>query len=220
MAKSIRIGTRPSRLAVKQAEEIISSLHGARFEIVRIETAGDRDRRTPLSMLEGSDFFTREIEEALLAGRIDAAVHSAKDVEEKPPKDLVIVAVTASISPYDCLVSKGREPLGRLPGGAVVGTSSTKRKEAVLKFRNDLIIKDIRGNVEERLARLDNGEYDAIIAAHAALMRLGYEDRIAEIIPDAVIKTHPLQGSLAIQIHKERRDLAGIFGRLDERLKG
>ncbi len=213
--KTLRVGTRPSLLAIRQVKEIQDLLPPVRFELVTIETEGDKDKLTSISGIEGSDFFTRQIEEALLAGVIDAAIHSAKDLEDTMPKELTIIAVTKTISPYDCLISRDNRTLAQLGAGSVVGTSSRSRKESILKYRNDLIVKDLRGNIDERLKKLDNGEFDAIIVAHAALIRLGYGERIAEIIPKDVVKPHPLQGSLAIQIRRERKDLIKIFRRID-----
>lgn len=215
MKTTVKIGTRPSRLAVRQAEEIRKLLPNIRFEVSAIETIGDRDKLTPISDAEGSDFFTREIESALLTGEIDAAVHSAKDLEEEPPDALVVAAITPSVSPYECLVSRvPQKTLATLPAGAMVGTSSRKRKEAILKFRMDLAVKDIRGDIEERLAQLDRGYYDAIIVAHAALIRLGLEGRISEIISPDIIEPHPLQGRLAVQVRRDRADVIEIFRRI------
>lgn len=216
MSQILRIGTRPSRLAAKQVEEIISLLPDMLFKVITIETKGDKDKTTPLAVLEGTDFFTREIEEALLAGRIDLGIHSAKDLEEASPQGLMIAATTTSISPHDCLVSGRGETLKTLAPGSVVGTSSIKRKEAIQKFRKDLTVKDIRGDIDERLEQLDRGDFEAIVVAHAALIRLGYEERIAEIIPEYIIEPHPLQGKLAIQVRRDRTDLADIFRRIDE----
>jgi len=214
--KKIRIGTRPSPLAIKQVEEIRRLLPHVSLEVTRIETKGDKDKVTPLAGIEKSDFFTHEIEKALLEGKIDASIHSAKDIEEDVPRELVIAAVTRSISPFECLVSREKLKLNELAPGSIVGTSSRKRKAAVESFRSDLVVKDIRGNIEERLNQLDKGDFDAIIIAHAALLRLGYRDRIAEIISPDIIKPHPLQGRLAVQVRQGRRDMIGIFGRIDE----
>jgi hydroxymethylbilane synthase len=181
------------------------------FEIIPIETTGDKDKATPLSYVEGADFFTRQIEDALMDGCIDAAVHSAKDLEERMPAGLTIAALTKSISPYECLVSRSHKSLLELPRGAEICTSSIKRREAIISFRGDFTLKDIRGDIEERLSKLDNGEFDAIITAHAALIRLGLENRISEIIPPDIMEPHPLQGRLAVQIREGRRDLAEIF---------
>jgi len=211
------MGTRPSQLAIKQVEEIQRRLPNFKLEPVIILTQGDRDKTTPFSRVEGSDFFTREIEGALLNGGIDAAVHSAKDLEEIMPVQLTIAAITTSISPYECLVSREGKKLNELPQGARVGTSSRKRKEALMRYRPDLRICDMRGNVEERLQQLDEGSFDAIIMAHAALIRLGYENRITEIISPEIIPPHPLQGSLAVQVRTGDRKMRSLFSVLDIR---
>ncbi|MFH1752890.1 MAG: hydroxymethylbilane synthase [Candidatus Omnitrophota bacterium] len=216
MSATMRLGTRPSRLAIRQAEEIKARLPHVRFEVIELETKGDKDKISPLSAKEGQDFFTYEIEKALLEGNIDAALHSAKDIEDSPPADLTIAATTRSISPFECLVSRGGLKLEELPFAAVVGTSSRKRKAAIQYFRRDLIVKDIRGNVDDRIRQLDEGKFDAIIVAHAALIRLGMEDRIADIIPDHVIRPHPLQGRLSIQVRSDRRDLIDLLAPLRE----
>jgi len=213
---NIRIGTRPSRLALIQAEEIIKQFPDVNFEVIPIKTKGDKDKTTPLAGRETTDFFTAEIEQALLRGDIDIALHSAKDLELFPPRELIIAATTRSISPLECLVSTGNLKLRDLPKGSVIGTSSRKRKSAIMRFRKDLVVRDIRGNINERLAELDKGKFDAIIVAHAALLRLGHEARIAEIIPTRIIEPHPLQGKLAIQARKDRKDIKDIFGRINE----
>jgi hydroxymethylbilane synthase len=214
--RKIRIGTRPSPLALKQVEEIAERLPGLRFDIVRIATEGDRDKSTPLSGREDSRFFTSDVEEALLTGSIDAAVHSAKDLEAAQPKGLAIAAMTRSTSPFECLASKNGLRLSELAPGAIVGTSSQKRKEAVMRFREDLAIRNIRGNVDDRIRQLDRGDFDAIVAAHAALIRLGYEERISEIISPDVITPHPLQGRLALQVRRDRYDLIKVFRGIHE----
>lgn len=207
----IKVGARPSRLALKQVEEIKKRFPKIDMQVVPIYTQGDLDKTTSLLGRDDSDFFTREIETALLNGDIDMAVHSAKDLEENTPKDLIIAAMTDSISPFECLVSRGNLTLDKLSLGARVGTSSLRRKECLLNFRPDLKAQDIRGNIEERLKQLDENKFDAVILAHAALIRLGLEERIAQIIPEAIISAHPLQGRLAIQIRKDRDDLLNIF---------
>lgn len=216
MINTYKVGTRPSALALKQVEEVRRRLPLLRLETVIIETRGDRDKAASLWREEGGDLFTREIEKALLDRSIDIAVHSAKDLEDDLPDELVIAATTSSLSPLECLVSRLGLPLEKLPSGAVVGTSSLKRKEALIRFRPDLIVKDIRGNIDERLKQLDDGKFDAIIVAHAALIRLGLERRIAEIIPKEIMEPHPLQGRLAVQIRKDRQDLFNILRSLNE----
>lgn len=215
MHRIIRLGVRPSILAVKQAEEIQNQIIPVRFKTILIETQGDKDKKTLFSAIEGSDFFTREIEEALLSGSIDAAVHSAKDLGEVIPPELTIAAITASISPYECLVSRGNKRLNTLVYGAKVGTSSSKRKVALLRYRPDLQVCDIRGTIEERLHQLDQGRFDAIIMAHAALIRLRLEERIAEIISPGIIEPHPLQGALVVQVRADDSRLIRLFSKVD-----
>ncbi len=214
MHRIIRMGVRPSILAVKQAEEIQNQIPSLRFKTILIETQGDKDKKTLFSAIEGSDFFTREIEEALLSGSIDAAVHSAKDLEEVMPAQLSIAAITASISPYECLVSRGNRRLDTLSYQAKVGTSSGKRKQALLRYRPDLQVCNIRGTIEERLRQLDQGKFDAIIMAHAALIRLRLEERIAEIISPEIIEPHPLQGALAVQVRADDSRLIRLFSKI------
>lgn len=211
----IKAGIRPSKLALCQAEELKGRFPEISFDVITIETGGDKDKTTPLTFRENSDFFTREIEEALLTGDIDIAVHSAKDMEEEMPEGLVIAATTRSVSGADSLVSRGALKLDELPAGSVIGTSSAGRRDGIKRYRDDLVVRDIRGNVDERIAKMDRGEYDAIIVAHAALIRLGLEDRSAGIIPSEIIEPHPLQGRLAIQVRKDRTELIKIFGEID-----
>lgn len=215
MTRIIRVGTRPSRLALRQIEEIRQRLPGLNLRIVPIATKGDKDKHSSLLGREDSDFFTAEIEQALLKGSIDAAIHSAKDMERFPPQELMIAGITESISPFECLVSRGNFGLKELPRASVVGTSSLSRKEALLRYRPDLIVKGIRGDIDERLSQLDNGKFDALIMAHAALIRLRIEKRIAQVIPEEIIPSHPLQGRLAVQIRRGRDDLLKIFRRID-----
>ncbi|MBU2495561.1 MAG: hydroxymethylbilane synthase [Candidatus Omnitrophota bacterium] len=200
--KVYRIGARRSPLALKQVEEVIQTLKktypDVQFEVVGIETDGDLDKTTPLSLVEGSDFFTRQIDEALLAGEIDFAVHSAKDLPDRLRDGLSIVAVTVSLDPYDCLVSKRGLNLSSLTPGASIGASSRRRKEGLKKYRPDFQLKDIRGNIEERLEKLEQVEFDAIVIAACGLMRLGLENRITERIPFEILPPHPLQGCLAV----------------------
>ncbi|MDD5476835.1 MAG: hydroxymethylbilane synthase [Candidatus Omnitrophica bacterium] len=215
MKETLRLGARSSPLSLKQADEIKGIFPSIDFEVITYQTQGDRDKHTPFARFEGSDFFTRQLEEALLKREIDVAVHSAKDLEENPPRGLTIAAITASISPYECLVSRGNKLLGGLKPGSRIATSSSKRKNALLRYRRDLEIYDVRGNIEERLYQLDKGKFDALIVAHAALIRLGLENRITEIIPKWVIPAHPLQGSLALQVRSDNQRLIDLFSVVD-----
>ncbi|MBI5873658.1 MAG: hydroxymethylbilane synthase [Candidatus Omnitrophica bacterium] len=198
----IKIGVRPSPLALKQAYEAVEILKKTytadTFVIKIIDTLGDKDKKTPFSGVTDPDFFTREIDEALLEGAIDFGVHSAKDVPQNLAQGIEVYYETESISPFDCLVSKGNIELAALPKGWRIGVSSQRRKDEIAAWRSDLALVDIRGNIEERLALIEDGKIDALIVAHAALIRLGLEDRIAEVFPLNIFRTHPKQGRLTI----------------------
>jgi hydroxymethylbilane synthase len=213
----LRVGTRPSELALKQVEEIARSVPAVEFEIVPIETTGDLDKTTPLSSVEGGDFFTRQIEEALLTGKIDAAIHSAKDLPDLPAQGLEIAAITRSVDLFDALVSKGSLNIDELKIGAKVGASSLRRKTQLNAHRKDLRVVDIRGTIGERLQLLGEKDLDAVVVAAAALMRLGLEHRIAQRIPRDILEAHPLQGALAIQVRHGDEKTAALFRSLDAR---
>jgi len=188
-----------------------------RAVFIGIDTSGDRDKITPISDIEGNDFFTAEIDEVLLRGDIDFAVHSAKDLSDQIPVGLVIAAITESIDPYDALVSKNNLKIGELGVRAKIGASSLRRKTQLKKYRIDFQIVDIRGNVEERLEKLDKDGLDAIIVASCALLRLGLEDRITQRIPFEILRPHPLQGSLAIEVRDNDKKIINLFSKLDMR---
>lgn len=218
--KKIRIGTRPSNLALRQVEEIINLLNGEfEFEIIEIMTRGDRDKITPISDVEGSDFFTDEIEGALLNKKIDIGVHSAKDLPDIIPPFLSIISVLKSVSPYDVLVSKNNLRIEELPENSRIGTSSKRRKEQIKKIRPDLQLVDVRGNIEERLKLIDEGLIDALIVAEAALIRLGLQNGITERLDFEIMKPHPLQGSLAVETRENEYELIGLFNKFDIRKK-
>ena len=215
MSLRIRAGTRPSLLALRQVEEIKRCFKDISFDPVTIKTKGDRDKITSLTSRENSNFFTDELQGALLNREIDIAIHSAKDLEEDIPPELIIAATTKSINEFDCLVSRQNFTLDALPVNSRIGTSSINRRKGIMNYRKDLVCKDIRGNIEERLAQLERGDFDAVVVAYAALIRLGLEASISQIIPFEIIKPHPLQGRLAIQVLRERKDLVKIFGEID-----
>jgi hydroxymethylbilane synthase len=219
--RPLRIGTRTSPLALKQVDEVVGRLRvfypGITVEICGIDTCGDKDKTTPISAIEGTDFFTREIEDALLQGQIDCAVHSAKDLPDKIPDGLYITAVTGSLDPYDVLISKKKRRLEELPSGAKIGASSERRKRQLRLYRDDFKILDVRGTIGDRLKKLDETGLDAIVLAACGLMRLGLEERIAQRIPFEILRPHPLQGSLALEVREEDRDLIALFSRIDSR---
>jgi len=189
------------------------------FEVKIYNTRGDLDKETPISRVDGTNFFTDTIEKALLDKEIDAAVHSAKDLPEVIPEGLTIAALTRSIDPYDVLVVhpslKSVGSLEKLPPGIRLGTSSLRRKEAIRKYRPDIKVTDIRGNIEERIEKLDRGEYEALVMAAAGLIRLGLEDRISQRIPFRILTPHPLQGRLSVEVRKEDKELIKLFRRIN-----
>ena len=188
----IRLGTRRSALALAQARWVAERLEGD-VDLVPIRTAGD-ERRGPAPQTSDKARFVKELEEALLAGEIDLAVHSAKDVPGELPEGLHIVGVPERADPRDALC--GARSLGQLTEGAVVGTASVRRRSALLALRPDLRIHELRGNVDTRLRRLAAGAFDAIVLARAGLARLGRED---EGVPLDELVPAPGQGCLALE---------------------
>jgi hydroxymethylbilane synthase len=189
---TIRLGTRRSALALAQARWVAERLEGE-VELVPIRTVGD-ERRGPAPVSSDKARFVKELEEALLAGQIDLAVHSAKDVPGELPEGLQIVGVPERADPRDALCGAGS--LAELAEGAVVGTASVRRRSALLALRPDLRIRELRGNVDTRLRRLADGAFDALVLARAGLARLGREDEgvaLAELVPA------PGQGCLALE---------------------
>ncbi len=203
MKRFFLVGSRASPLARKQTQELQKLFPEFVFDFIYIVTIGDQDKITPLSKVKDADFFTREIDQALLKKEIDLAVHSSKDLPDVLAKGLAVVFETPSISRYDCLVSRNKLKLRDLPKGWRIAASSQRRKEEISTLRKDLDIVEIRGNIEERIALLDSGKIDALIVAHAALIRLGSEERISEIFPLDIFHTHPKQGSLSLVAREE-----------------
>lgn len=195
----IRIGTRASRLALWQANFIAQEL-GRKIpvEIIKIQTTGDKILDAPLAKIGGNGLFTKEIEHRLLDGTIDLAVHSLKDVPNDLPAGFELAAITERTQPFDAFVSNKFSALEELPRGAVVGTSSLRRAAQLLNLRPDLVIKNLRGNVDTRLKKLDGGEFDAVILAAAGLERLGCGGRIRKILTEIIPAAG--QGALAIEI--------------------
>ena len=192
------IASRGSQLALWQARWVAAQLsaagHECRIEIIK--TTGDKITGVPLAKVGTKGLFTKEIEEALLDGRADLAVHSLKDLPTELPEGLVLAAVPEREDPRDAVVGK---KLADLPPGAKVGTSSLRRAAQLLKLRPDLQVESIRGNLDTRLRKLDEGQYDAILLAAAGLKRLGWGDRIAEILEPEQMCPAVGQGALAIE---------------------
>ena len=218
MKAQIIIGTRGSKLALWQADYVEQRLHeeypGLLVTQKRISTKGDRILDVPLAKIGGKGLFTKELEEEMLSGSIDLAVHSLKDMPAKVPDGLMIAAVTKRLDPGDALVSNRFSSFSELPQGARVGTSSLRRRAQLLCARPDLTMIDLRGNVNTRLRKLDEGEYDAIVLAVAGLKRLGFADRIREVLPQTMVLPAVGQGALAIETRaddKETRDMLAFL---------
>lgn len=202
---SLTIGSRGSRLALWQAEKIRAGLldlnPGFEIQIEIVKTTGDV-KSDPLSVIGGKGVFTKELEEALLDKRIDIAVHSLKDLPTIVPDALTISAICEREDPRDALVLRKYAEIGslhELPGGAVVGTSSQRRLSQLKALRDDLVVKDLRGNVDTRVRKLDEGQYDALILASAGLIRLGLRDRISAAVAIDEILPAVGQGAIAIE---------------------
>jgi hydroxymethylbilane synthase len=201
VSRLLRIGTRGSALAVWQTERVRSRLHGAgcATERVAIRTTGDLVQDVPLAQIGSRALFTRQIDEAMLEGRIDLAVHSLKDLPTVLPPGIALVAVSEREDPRDALVGRGPIVWDELPDRAVLATSSLRRRAQLLHLRSDLNIRDLRGNVDTRLAKLDaNAEWSAIVLAAAGLVRLGLASRIGQRLPPEIMLPAPGQGALAV----------------------
>ncbi len=203
--KPLVIGSRASRLALAQSEEIASRIRQVRpdldVSIVKITTAGDRNRKTPLDQIPDIGFFVKELEEALIGKRIDLAVHSLKDMPTEIRSGLRIGAVPEREDPRDVLISRSGT-LADLPAGSKVGTSSIRRAIQVAAVRPDLDLQNLRGNVDTRLRKVDSGEFTAIVMAAAALVRLGWQERITEYLSLNDFLPPAGQGALALEIRE------------------
>ncbi|MBR1728664.1 MAG: hydroxymethylbilane synthase [Selenomonadaceae bacterium] len=216
----IRIGTRKSKLALWQANFIADQLKkfypAIEIELVHITTKGDKILDSPLSKIGGKGLFTNEIENQLIDGKIDIAVHSLKDIPAQLKNNFTIAAIPKREIPFDAFVSNDYKNFSDLPLNAKIGTSSLRRRAQILSIRSDLQIFDLRGNVDTRLKKLDDKNFDAIILAAAGLKRLGYEDRIKEIISPSIILPAVGQGALAIETLADRSDIIDLLKILDD----
>lgn len=201
--KKIRIASRESALALWQSEHIKSRLMQLypelEVEIVGMTTKGDQILDVPLAKVGGKGLFVKELETSLLSNQTDIAVHSMKDVPMAFPEGLGLAVICERHSPFDAFVSNHHSSLDALPQGAIVGTSSLRRQCQVAARRPDLKIKSLRGNVNTRLAKLDAGEFDAIILAESGLRRLGFDNRIASVLTDDISLPAVGQGALGIE---------------------
>ena len=217
---TIIIGTRSSKLALWQAEYVKSCLEKEypelTVELKLMTTKGDKILDAPLAKIGGKGLFTKELEMDMLAGGIDIAVHSLKDMPTEVPDGLVISAITKRFDPGDAVVSLSYQTFDKLPQGAKVGTSSLRRKAQLLHARPDLNIQDLRGNVNTRLRKLEEEHFDAIILAVAGLKRLGFGDRITDILPQTMVLPAVGQGALAIETRADDAKVRELIGFLND----
>ena len=205
MKPLLRLGTRTSALARWQAQWVADQLtaSGIEIELVPITTRGDASKETKIDEIGSPGVFTKELERALLSHEIDLAVHSLKDLPTDAVEGLQLAAVPHRESALDVLISRENWTVDSLPPRATIGTSSARRRAQLLHFRSDLEMRDIRGNVDTRLRKLADGEFDALVLAHAGLIRLGLDDRITEFLQPDVMLPAVGQGALAIEIRAE-----------------
>lgn len=220
MMKTIRVGTRGSRLAIAQTEIALVALRRAhsqvRFEVIPISTKGDVDKR-PLFTLDEKGIFEREVNEAVKQGDVDFAVHSLKDIPSDLSDDLSVACIPKRASPNDVLVTDDGQKLKDLVPGSVVGTSSLRRVVQLTKARPDLNVRPIRGNVETRVKKVISGEYDAAVLAEAGLARLGMKDVIAQRFSIRDFVPAPGQGAIAIVCRRDHTALAGMLQQIEDR---
>jgi hydroxymethylbilane synthase len=217
--RALRIGTRGSLLAKWQAESVRKQLFaatGVDAEIVIIKTAGDKLQHAPLTQIGGKGIFIKELEEALLDESIDLAVHSVKDIPTDTPSRLCFPAVCKRADVRDCLVSANGILLANLREGARIGTGSLRRQAQLLHLRPDLDFRDLRGNVDTRLRKVDSGEYEAILLAKAGLDRLGLSQRIAETLSPEVCMPAVGQGAIAVEARLKDAEIATVLAALDD----
>lgn len=213
----LRVGTRGSQLAVTQTGWVVERLkaHGLNVEVQTITTRGDVRHDVPVAGLGQDGVFVRELEQALLDGRIDVAVHSLKDLPTAETPGLVIASVPERELPFDVVVGRPGTTLAGLPAGSIVGTSSIRRVMQVRALRDDLVVRPLRGNVDTRLRRLEAGDYDCLILAGAGLRRLGLADRITEVLEPDAFWPAIAQGALALQTRADDVDTRRAVAALD-----
>ena len=218
--KLLRIGTRGSLLARTQTDWVAARLREARpaleITITVIQTTGDLNRDVPFAAVGTKGMFVKEIEQALLDGTIDAGVHSLKDMPGELPEGLALIGYPMREDPRDALISRHNQTLENLPQGATVGTSSLRRQALVRAYRPDLNLIELRGNLDTRLRKLDEGQYDAIILACAGLHRLGLDGRITERIAPEICVPAPGQGALAIEARADDFETLALVAALND----
>jgi hydroxymethylbilane synthase len=215
MSRSLRIGTRGSALAIQQTQIVVDALHAAwpdlSVDVMHIRTTGDRIQDVPLAKIGDKGLFVKEIEAALLDGRIDWAVHSVKDLPSELPNGLSVGTLAARSDPRDALVARHGLNLATLPENAVIGTSSLRRRAQLLHWRPDLAIVPVRGNVDTRLRKLETDGLDGIVVAAAGLVRMGWEGRISDIIPPEISLPAVGQGALGVEMRSDDEEAHTLF---------
>ena len=216
--RPLRIGSRGSVLAQWQANrvrDLLTQTAGVPAEIVLIKTSGDRFEHAPVSQIGLKGVFIKELEDALLEGRIDLAVHSMKDVPTRVPAGLAFPAICRREEVRDSLLSRTGAALAELPAGARVGTSSLRRQSQLRHYRPDLDLRDLRGNVDTRIRKLERGDYDAIVLAKAGLDRLGWSEKISEVISTDICLPAVGQGAMGIEARGDDREVLELLARFD-----
>ena len=213
MRRKLTVGSRGSKLALIQAESVVAKIRevnpGIEVGISKIVTKGDRHHQVQLDHREGVGVFVKELEEALLDGRIDIAIHSLKDVPTELPPRLCLLAVTERLDPRDVLVASSG--LNELASGSKIGTGSLRRAVQLRSYRLDLMICSIKGNVDTRLRKVSSGEFDGVILAAAAILRLGWQDKITEYLPLEPFLPAVGQGALVVEARLGDEDIAGLI---------
>ncbi|GAB7388688.1 hydroxymethylbilane synthase [Bacillaceae bacterium] len=217
--KTIIVGSRQSALALTQTQWVIERLQSLglsyRFEVKKIVTKGDRILDVTLSKVGGKGLFVKEIEQALLNGEIDFAVHSMKDLPARMPEGLTLAAVTRRVDARDVLLSPSGATLDRLPPGAVIGTSSLRRAAQLKAYRPDFVIEPLRGNIDTRIRKLREGRFDAIVLAAAGLERMNWQGEVTQYLPVEISVPAVGQGALGIQCRADDRELCALLMHLN-----
>ena len=217
--KPLRIGSRGSALALWQSNHIrirLAELHGVESEIVRIHTSGDHFQGATISQIGMKGIFIKELEDALLSGAIDLAVHSMKDVPTEIPGGLAFPAISKREDVRDCVISHRCVTLDKLPAGSRVGTSSLRRQAQLRFLRPDVQPVELRGNVDTRIRKVTSGEYGAIILAKAGVDRLGLSEKITEVLPTSTMLPAVGQGALGIETREADREISVLVAALDD----
>lgn len=218
MEKTIKVGARASPLSKAQALEVLREIQqfhpGINFDYIFLDTQGDKDLNTSLRGLERTDFFTKEVDHLLLAGKCQIAIHSAKDLPTPLPEGLSLIALTKGVDPADVVVFRQGEDIHSLSPGSIIATSSDRREEAVKKIRSDLRFIDLRGTIEQRLAKLITREADGVVVAEAALIRLGITQVSRCRLPGVTVQN---QGKLAVLARSSDEEMAELFRLIDTR---